>query len=112
MKIIRPTLYCVFIISFFSSCKQDFKPPVIQNYLGALVVDGFINNGADTTFISLSRTKRLSDISGKLRETGARLALEDESGNVLYNFQELNDQGIYIVPGMTLGFNNRYKLRI
>ena len=112
MKMIRLTQYCFLIIVFFSNCKQTFEPPVLQENLGALVVDGFINNSADTTFIRLSRTKRLSYLSENLSEHGASLAVEDESGNVLYHFQELNESGVYAVPGMVLDFNTKYRLRI
>jgi len=112
MKIIRVTLYCFLTVVFLSNCKQVFEPPVIKENLGALIVDGFINNSADTTFIRLSRTKRIGDFGNNPGEKGASLALEDESGNVLYNFLELNDSAVYAVPGMTLDFNSKYRLRI
>ena len=111
MKIIRTIHFC-WIIVLLSNCKQPYEPPAIRENLGALVVDGFINNSTDTTFIRLSRTRTLDDIYANPAETGANLSLEDESGNVIYNFQESTNRGEYIVPGMALDLARQYKLRI
>ena len=38
------------------SCKKPYFPPVISGPNGYLVVEGAINSGSDSTFITLSRT--------------------------------------------------------
>ena len=95
-----------------AGCKEKFEPPVIQQDLNALVVDGFLNNSGDTTYIRLSHTNKLGDTVRNSQENGAQLSVEDAGGNTLYNFQRLNDNGMYIVPGMNLDLNSKYRLRI
>lgn len=112
MKIFHAIVSFVLILLLFPDCKQNFEPPAIQQRLGALVVDGFIHVGADTSVILLSRTKRLDEEKNNLPEKGASLSIEDEEGNTLYDFQELNDSGKYIVPGVNLDFNSKCRLKI
>jgi len=94
-----------------TACKENYEPPVIKTNPYLLVVDGFINNSADTTSIYLSRTRKLSDGATNSPEIHAQLTLEDASGAILYYFQE-KDNGNYIVPGISLDVNRTYKLRI
>jgi hypothetical protein len=100
------------ILVIAAGCKENYEPPVIQKGTTALVVDGFINNSADTTFIRLTHTNKLNDGVNHAEVLGAQMTIEDVSGNTLYNFQELNDSGVYVVPGMNLDINNKYRLRI
>ena len=94
-----------------TACKENYEPPVIKTNPNLLVVDGFINNSTDTTSIHLSRTRKLSDEVTYSPEVNAQLTLEDAGGAILYYFQEM-DNGNYIVPGMTLDVNRKYKLHI
>ena len=105
-------LQFLFVVAISVSCKERFEPAVIQTDLSALVVDGFINNTSDTTFIYLSRTKKLGSGILNSQENNAQLSIEDANGNTLYHFQQLNDSGTYIVPGINLDKNNKYRLRI
>ncbi|MGC4038273.1 MAG: DUF4249 domain-containing protein [Chitinophagaceae bacterium] len=108
----RYLLQLAFIILLASGCKEKYEPPVIQTDVSALVVDGFLNASSDTTFIRLSHTQKLSEGVNNSQELGAQMSVEDANGNTLYNFQQLNDSGIYIVPGMSLDINAKYRLRI
>ncbi|MBS1609739.1 MAG: DUF4249 domain-containing protein [Bacteroidetes bacterium] len=108
----RITLQFLLVIIIMAGCKEDFAPPVIQKDINYLVVDGFLNNSSDTTFIRLSRTKKLDQNVRESKETGAQLFVEDENANTLYSFTESSDSGKYFVPGMNLSFNQKYRLRI
>lgn len=108
----RLLLQLLFAILISAGCKENFEPPAIQQGTVGLVVDGFINNSPDTTFIHLSHTNKLSAGIRNSEEKGAQLYLEDPSANTLYNFQEIVDSGKYFVPGMNLNPNQKYRLRI
>ncbi|MES1216486.1 MAG: DUF4249 domain-containing protein, partial [Bacteroidota bacterium] len=56
-------------------------------------------------------TRKLAQGTADAAEVNSQLTLEDASGAVLYYFQEMPN-GIYIVPGMNLDLNNKYKLHI
>ncbi len=77
------------------------------------MVDGILNNSSDSTFIRLSRTRKLDSNLINSGEKNAQITVEDNSGNTLYNFAELNNNdGIYTIPGMQLTYGNRYRLHI
>src|SRR5882724_10463921 len=101
---------CVLVLA--AGCKENYEPRAITSGATALVVDGFINNSSDTTFIHLSHTNKLKDGVNHADILGAQMSIEDAGGNTLYNFQQLNDSGIYIVPGINLDLNSKYRLRI
>ena len=105
--------YCALIgLSFLSSCKEKYIPPIIESNLNYLVVDGSLVNGTESTLIRLSRTKRLDDNPATSGEQNAQMTVEDEEGNTIYYFQQVDNNGLYSVPGMTLDGNKKYKLRI
>ncbi len=97
---------------FLCTCKTRYEPSIITTNLNYLVVDGFLNNGNDSTFIRLSRTRKLDSSLLNSAEKNAVLTVEDTDGNSLYQFTELNQSGVYTVPSMALDLNNKYKLRI
>lgn len=111
MKTFR-SLLVRFLLLCIVSCKQEYKPPVIDTDLNLLIVDGVLNNSSDSSFIRLSRSRKLSEGLGNSGENNARLWIEDINGNPLYYFQPLNANGVYIIPGMNLDVNNKYRLRI
>jgi Domain of unknown function (DUF4249) len=98
-------------VLLLTACKENYEPPVVKTNLNLLVVDGFLNNSSDTTTIRLSRTRKLADGIANSAETNSQIMIEDAAGTVLYYFQEINN-GNYIVPGMNLDINKKYKLRI
>ena len=98
----------------FISCRSRFDSPASQKNLDYLVVDGFLNNSADSTIIHLSHTTPLIDdyYIDRVGELNAHLTIEDESGNIVYTFVPANNNGSYAVPGMSLDVNKKYRLRI
>ncbi len=102
----------LFALLFTAGCKQEYRPPAIDQDLGILVVDGFLNNSADTTFLRLTRTAKLQDGISNKGEQNASIAINDENGNPLYFFQQLDDKGTYFLPGMNLSAGIKYRLSI
>jgi len=99
-------------VIFFCSCKDRYTPSVTRSNLNYLVVDGILNNSTDSTFIRLSRTRRLDSSLINSGEKNAEMSIEDNAGNTLYYFKQLNDNGTYAVPGLNLTAGNMYRLRI
>lgn len=112
MKTKYTIYFSLFALCTLLGCKQAYEPPIIQTDLGLLVVDGFLNNGNDTTFIRLSRTRKIAEGLKNSGENGAQLLIEDDSNTPVYFFQQLNTDGVYILPGMSLDINRKYRLRI
>ena len=100
------------LVLFASACKQDYKPPAVEADLGILVIDGFLNNSTDTTFLRLTRTARLQDGLLNKGEKNASITINDANGNQVYFFQSFDDKGTYFLPGMDLAAGNKYKLSI
>ena len=103
-----------FVISFLtitlSDCKKVYNPPSVQNNPFFLVVDGTIISGNDSTNITLSRTKSLTDSAPAIKESGAKVFVSGESG-VTYPFIELGN-GQYATNQLLLNSTEQYQLRI
>jgi hypothetical protein len=69
-------------------CYQTYLPPPIVNPAANLVVEGFIDNGGDTTFFSLSRTFPLGATQAFTPELKAKVIVEgnDNSSYPLAEF--------------------------
>jgi hypothetical protein len=93
-------------------CKRDYNPPVLQNNPNFLVVDGFINAGANsTTAFTLSRTQGLNDSAGAYTpELQAEVTILGSNGTSI-TLQDLGN-GTYTSPQMTLDPGQKYKLLI
>ena len=105
----RKTNLILFI--FYAACKQAYDPPVVSADHASLVVEGFINNGADSTVITLTRSFKLND-SAKTAppELGAQVSVQG-SDNSAYPLPELGN-GQYGVPSLALNAALQYRLHI
>jgi len=112
--ILKKFTYCAPVIGliFLSACKEKYFPPAGQSNMNFLVVDGTLINGPDSTYIRLSRTKKLDDTSPNGGEQNAQITVEDAESNTLYNFTPVNNAGLYTIPGMNLDLNKKYRVRI
>ena len=96
---------------FLGACKQAYDPPVISTDHAYLVVDGFINNGPDSTVITLSRTFKLNDsVTTAPAELSAQVSVQG-SDNSLFPLPELGN-GNYGVPSLILNPAQQYRLHI
>jgi len=91
-------------------CVEKFEPPVTTANQNYLVVDGFINNGNDSTIITLSRTRNVGDTVSAIPELNAQLFVV-KNGSILYSLQEQGG-GRYESPGQFLDANSKYRLKI
>ena len=111
MKIIKYA-YCLFFAGLISiiSCKQIYTPPQISGNHTYLVVDGFINAGADSTIFSLSRSVNLNSSSTASPELGAQLTVQGTNGYTS-PLLELGN-GRYGANGLNLDNSQNYRLLI
>ncbi len=95
---------------FFGSCIRTFTAPegaVSQNYL---VVEGFINVGKDSTYVTLSRSNSLSDSQIVKYESGANVIIEG-TNNTSFPLTE-GSPGTYSCAPFNAVSNAQYRLHI
>jgi hypothetical protein len=101
----------VLFICFLQSCKEEYNPPAIQVKTNYLVVDGIINSGPDSTIITLSRTKNITDTTfTTIPELNAVVSVEEEGGTS-YILSSLGN-GQYGIGPLTLNNAKRYRLKV
>ena len=104
MKKILPILLIVI------GCKQAYVPPVHSGNTSFLVVEGFINNGQDSSYISLTHTYTLADTGSVTAELHAKLTVEG-TDNTTYPLTEWGG-GQYGAASLPLNNTQQYRLRI
>ena len=103
-------MVCV-LIPLGYACKHSFDPPTIPAKSRPLVVEGFINSGADaTTTVSLTRVQDVSIADTLLPELHAVVFIEGQGGDK-YPLLE-NGNGKYSADHLTLNAAQPYRLNI
>jgi Domain of unknown function (DUF4249) len=97
----------VFSVMLLTDCTDPYDPPVVSTNHSYLVVEGFINNGADSTVFTLSHTYPISDSAEAVPELGAKLTVEG-TDNSVYPLGETGN-GNY---GAALSLNNAVQYRL
>ena len=69
-------IICILVLATTQSCRQTYLPPIVKNPPANLVIEGFINNGPDSTYFDLSTTYLLSDSTATTPITGATVTVE------------------------------------
>jgi hypothetical protein len=100
----------ILCITLSVACKEAYVPPVISSNNRYLVVEGFINNGADSTQFHLTRSYKLDDSASLQPELHAALTVEGKD-NSSYPLVELGN-GYYASPGLALNNALQYRLLI
>ncbi|MFI5160883.1 MAG: DUF4249 domain-containing protein [Sphingobacteriales bacterium] len=93
-----------------SGCKKPYLPPVISATNSYLVIEGLINSGADSTFIKLTRTVKLSGKSAPAPELNAVVTVESDQNNT-YTLEEAGN-GLYQSAPLNLSSAAKYRLRV
>lgn len=106
--LIAVILSCVMLCA----CKERYLPVIKDINPNYLVVDGFINTGADSTIFKLSRTFKLESKAVIAPERAAIVMVESEAG-LSYTLPELPlKAGTYAVPALNLDQTKKYRLRV
>jgi hypothetical protein len=105
-----PALFSGMLLLFSWACKESYDAPVKSTRNAYLVVDGFINNGTDSTYVHLTHTFTLDDSSRVTPELRAKVTVEGKS-NGSYSLQEWGG-GVYGIPSLALNTAQPYRLHI
>ncbi len=95
---------------FMGACRETYIAPAVSGHTGYLVVEGFINNGEDSTLIELSRSFRLDSGSSLQPELQAEVDVEGKD-NSSYPLPEIGN-GQYGVAALALNNAVPYRLHI
>lgn len=101
----------IFVALLAVSCKKAFEPKdALTDTNRYLVIEGAINTGADSTFITLSRTKKYGPGIQIDRETNAQLIIESDASDT-YSLYEVRP-GVYSAAPLNLDDAHKYRLHI
>jgi Domain of unknown function (DUF4249) len=92
------------------NCKEVYNPSSTRINPNFLVVDGVVISGNDSTIITLSRTKGLTDSAPTVKELNARVSVITVSG-AEYPFIE-QGKGRYVTDRLLLDPSLSYQLKI
>jgi hypothetical protein len=106
----KKCLGVLFIFFIVISCKKPFTPELVSDNSRYLVIEGVISGSSDSTFIRLSRTKKVDTLRTIYAETGAQLDVESDA-NATFNLTEIRP-GIYAAAPLALDASRKYRLRI
>ncbi len=105
---------CLFagFVMVFATCVKPFNPPALQAKTNYLVVDGFINTGANrVTTINLSRTRSISDsVFTTEPELNAFIQIASQDGNIYALTEQGN--GVYQSAILHLDNTKSYQIKI
>jgi hypothetical protein len=104
-------IYLFLIILLIISCKESYNPIVTSNNSNLLVVEGFINSGADSTIVKLSRTVTIANKTTLNPESGATLVVESNA-NETFALKEGITKGTYYALPLNLNSTKKYRLKI
>lgn len=109
MKTVRRTWVFMLAMIVFR-CVEPYDPPLNNEDINLLVVDGFLNATGDSATVSLTRTLPVKSPENLPAESGAQIWIEDDQGSI-YMLTE-RTPGLYqgYVPGA--GTHARYSLFI
>lgn len=108
----------VFTAVFFSflffliGCKDPYNPVLRYEKTNFLIVEGYIDGAAPTTFM-LTRSRALTgkDTEPKIVEKGARVGVEDDKNNMNW-LTETGNGGYSSIGTLNLNPNNKYRIHI
>jgi hypothetical protein len=110
----RSLKYNILFVSILNlcglSCKEVYKPPAIQNNPHLLVIDGIVIIGNDSTVITLSRTRSITDTAPSVKEADAQVSVVGVSG-VEYPFLNQGN-GRYVTDRLLLDTIQKYQSKI
>lgn len=94
------------------SCREKYLPEIKDINPNYLVVDGFINTGADSTIFNLSRTFKLESKAVTAPEKAAIVTVESDAGTSYVLPESALKPGVYAVPALNLDQTKKYRVRI
>ncbi len=100
----------VVILLVATGCLERYDPPVSNDKVSFLVVDGFMNTSSQTTSVKLTTALGLSETESIPFVEQANVSVEDENGNAIPLSEK--GKGNYEITSSTFTTNKKYRLRI
>jgi hypothetical protein len=107
----KTALYTLLIFLIAAGCREEYKSPAVLRETNFLVVEGVINVGSDTTFIVLTRSRKLIDSVNIIVERNAQVFVEVQNGPRI-QLQPYTTDGTYYAPGLNLSADKLCRLYI
>lgn len=107
-----PTSYWknVVILLVTTGCLERYDPPVSNDKVSFLVVDGFINISSQTASVKLTTAIGLSETESIPYVAQANVSVEDENGNAIPLSEK--GKGNYEITSAAFTINKKYRLHI
>ncbi|MGL6268476.1 MAG: DUF4249 domain-containing protein [Chitinophagaceae bacterium] len=106
---IKTGIRLIMVIMLFLSCVKPFEPPVISALNSYLVVEGVVIPGSDSSKITLSRSRNLTDTTSFIPENTASVRIVSKLGQAY----QLTPKGKGLYTGLlNLSPGQQYQLRI
>lgn len=94
----------------FAGCLDPYDPPVSEDEVNILAVDGFLDTSEGVASVSLTRAMSLASSDAPTAETNAQVTLLNNSGDA-YALQE-SEAGQYSVTGVSIDNEAQYRIHI
>ncbi len=108
---IKKFMYLASTILLIASCRETYTPPEVTVDQNILVVEGFIQVNADSSFFKLSRSQKLGTGVLNKSETLAKIYILTSSDAVLAQSVE-KPNGQYAIRSSAVMANQSYKVKI
>ncbi len=103
-------LYILLCFAFLTSCIESYPPPIIDDEVNFLVIDGSVNSTDGSAHVMLSRAVALSSTESSPPELNAQISVEDSEGNT-YPLIEIGN-GVYQQSNLTISLSKEYRLYV
>jgi hypothetical protein len=110
MKVCRFSYIIPLCFVLVTSCIESYPPPIINEEVNFLVIDGSVNSADGSAEVKLSRAIPLSSTEPAPSEGNANVQLEDNDGNV-YSLPETS-KGVYSQSNLPLDATKQYRLYV
>src|SRR5689334_14438189 len=100
MKICRAPYSLISLFILAAACVEPYPPPVTDDEVNFLVVDGSVDDQGGVANVILSRAVPLASEATPPPELNAQVELEDSDGNT-YALSEIGD-GVYTQSGLPI----------
>src|SRR6187551_940188 len=100
-------LLCAVVVT---SCIESYPPPIINDEVNFLVIDGSVNSADGSAEVRLSHAVPLSSTGSAPPELNAIVQLEDNDGN-FYSLVETSG-GVYAQSNLSLSAARQYRLYV
>lgn len=110
MKVGRFQYLYILCFALLTSCIESYPPPIIDDDVSFLVIDGSVNSSDGSARVKLSRAVALSSTESIPPELNAIVSVEDTDGNV-YPLSEVGD-GLYEQSNLSIILSKKYRLNV